>query len=140
MRNIYLLVGSLLFTVFGFACSTASVQVMPGEDGINRIRSRDIERDDAEDEAVKAANKYCEKRKLQAVFIPNNQKTQYTGDMDEETRNTVRKASKVASVLGGVGIGTGRTVPGAVVGSAGTAGVMMTNDRDYESTLEFRCK
>jgi hypothetical protein len=122
---------TLILTLFAAAgCSTAKVRVMPGENGLNRAVSRDIERDNAETAAVDAANEYCEKRKQSAVFVSTD-KTKYTGDMDESTRNTVRKASGVASVLGGFG---------TPIGQAGQAGRMMTNDRDYESAVAFRCK
>jgi hypothetical protein len=62
--------------------------------------------------------------------------------MDESTRNTVRKGSEVAMLLGGVGgVASRRTAtPGAVVGTAGTVGYMMTSNRDYEATLEFKCR
>src|SRR5437868_9622431 len=50
------------------ACSTASVRVMPGEDGTNRVVSKDIEQEGAEEAAVKAANEFCEKRNQTAVL------------------------------------------------------------------------
>lgn len=125
------------------ACSTAKVNVMPGEDGVNKILVRDIERDNAEEAGVKAAHEYCEKHDKQAVFL--NNKTEYQGSMDEDTRNTVRKASRAAQVVGG-GLGgygyhrDGDATAGAVLGSAGTVGGMMTNDRDYKTEILFKCK
>lgn len=120
------------------ACSTASVRVLPGENGLNRVMVRDIERDDAEEEAVDAAKEYCADRKQEAVFVKD--KTAYTGKMDENTRNTVRKASTAAMVLGGGGVAARQTTAGAILGGAGTAGHIMTNDRDYEVEVQFRCR
>jgi len=120
------------------ACSTASVRVMPGEDGTHRIISKDIEQEGAEEAAVKAANEFCEKRNQTAVFV--NEKTQYKGDMDEQTRKNVRTASKVGVMLGGVGAGTGNSGVGSVLGTAGTVGYASTNDRAYENEVLFKCK
>lgn len=127
------------FVVLG-ACSTAKVRVMPGEDGNNRVVSRDIERDDAEEEALDAANEYCEKRGKRAVFVEEKQAT-YSGSMDEDTRKNVRNASKAAMVLGamGVGVSQGTRLAGGVLGGAGLVGAAMTSDRDYTAELKFKC-
>ncbi|MCM0606478.1 MAG: hypothetical protein KA715_10345 [Xanthomonadaceae bacterium] len=61
-----------------------------------------------------------------AVFVKDAIK--YTGSMDESTRKTVRNASKVAWGLGGLGH------------TAGNIGNGMTNDRDYQSEVHFKCK
>ncbi|MBS1971771.1 MAG: hypothetical protein JSU04_15775 [Bdellovibrionales bacterium] len=133
---------SLVSVIAGFlflnACSTASVRVMPGEDGTNRIVSKDIEQEGAEEAAVKAANEYCEKRGQTAVFV--TEKTQYKGDMDEQTRKNVRTASKVGMMLGGVGYGTRNSGVGAVLGTAGSVGYASTNDRAYQNEVVFKCK
>lgn len=120
------------------ACSTAVVRVMPGELE-NRVVVRDIHKEDAEEEATKAAKKYCEKKKQEAVFIKDSSK--YTGTMDEETRDTVNKASKAAMILGG-GVGTMGDEPtaGSVLGGAGMVGHTMTSGKDYEAEVTFKCK
>jgi hypothetical protein len=82
------------------ACSTASVRVMPGADGVNTVVSRDIEKDGAETAAVDAANDYCKKKKKSAVFMGGD-KTEYTGTMDEKTRETARRASQASSAGAG---------------------------------------
>ncbi len=136
MKLILIFVIALVFN----ACSTASVRVMPGEDGVNTVISKDIESEGAEEEAVDAAKKYCEEKKKEAVFI-KTENTKYTGSMDEETRKTVRNASKVGMILGGAGTAGDRTRgAGAVLGTAGTVGYGMTSDRDYVSELKFKCK
>ncbi len=137
MKNLVVLVGAALLIQ---SCSTAKVRVMPGADGLNRVVARDIERDGAETAAVDAAHDYCKDQKKSAVFTKD--KTQYTGNMDEGTRKTIRNASQAAQILGGVGIGSSsetRTA-GAVLGSAGTVGREMTSDRDYEAEVQFKCQ
>jgi hypothetical protein len=121
-------------------CKTAQVRVMPGEDGVNQVIVRDIGRDGAEEAAVDAANDYCKDRNQEAVFLKDKNQTKYTGSMDEQTRDTVRKASTVAMMVGGVGYGARESVPAAVLGTAGTAGMVMTNGRDYENSLESKCR
>lgn len=118
-----------IFLILAFACSTAKVRVMPGEDGTHRAVSKDIESDDAEEAAVEAANEYCEKQDKKAVFVKDS--TKYKGDMDEGARKTVRKASKAAVMLGAIG---------SPVSAAGQAGHVMTGDRDYENEVLFKCK
>ena len=120
------------------SCSTASVRVLPGENGENRVVSKDIEQEGAEEAAVKAANEYCEKRGQSAVFI--KEKTAYKGDMDESTRKNVRTASKVGGIMSGVGFGTHNTGAGAVLGTASGVGYGMTNDRAYENEVHFKCR
>jgi hypothetical protein len=113
---------------------------MPGEGGINRVVSSDIERDGAEEAAVEAATDFCKEQKKYAVFMKED--TKYTGSMDEKTRNTIRKASKVATM---VGYQQRDHKPGELgkpgaVETAGTVGQGMTNDRDYKTEISFRCQ
>jgi hypothetical protein len=128
------LIGLLILT----ACSTASVRVMPGDDGIHHVISKDIEQEGAEEAAVKAANEFCEKRSQTAVFIQD--KTQYKGDMDEQTRKNVRTASKVGTLMSGVGFGTRNHGAGAVLGTASAVGYATTSDRAYQNEVSFKCK
>lgn len=133
------LLATLATLAVGSGCSTAKVRVMPGENGVNQVIARDIERDGAEEAALDGANSYCKDRKKEAVIL--NHGTKYTGSMDESARGTIRKASKVAMILGpGVGAGTDSVIGGSAVGAAGVAGTTMTNDRDYSSTLDFKCR
>lgn len=122
------------------ACSTAKVRVLPGESGVNRVVSRDIEKDDAEEAAMDHAMDYC-KDQGKALVVINEKKTAYEGTMDEEKRNTIRKASKAAVILGGAaGTATQDPALGGVVSGAGMAGHVMTSDRDYKAEFTFRCK
>lgn len=122
------------------ACSTAKVRILPGENGVNRVVSRDIEKDDAEEAALKQANKYCEKMGKQ-MYVVKEDKTDYQGSMDENTRKTVRKASRTAMILGGpVGVASDSVGAAGVLSGAGAVGHTMTSDRDYEAKFTFRCK
>lgn len=121
-------------------CSTASVRVLPGDNGVHRVAVRDIQKHNAEEEAVEAAQEYCEKRHAEAVFLEEKE-TKYTGKMDEGTRDTVRKASTAAMILSpGLGVGTGSGIAGGALGSAGMIGYSMTSGKDYQSELKFKCK
>lgn len=120
LRLSLLLIGS----VSVFACSTASVRVMPGDKGVNKVVARDIELEGAEEAAHKAANEYCEKSDRQAVFI--KEKSSYKGQMDEGTRKGIRSASNALYNIPG----------GAMLGNVGHSA---TNDRDYVSAALFKC-
>lgn len=120
--------------VFLTGCSTAEIRMMPNnENGVHKVVAKDIEKGDAEVEAVKAANKYCKEQKRGIVFL--TEKTEYMGSMDEKTRNAIRKASKVAMILGQGEIGEEK----GGLGKAGEAAGAATSDRDYVTTIEFKC-
>lgn len=119
------------------ACSTASVRVMPGEN-INRTIARDHDRDGAEEAATEAALKYCKEKGMEAKFV--TAETKYTGEMEESTRNMVRRGSQAAMMIGGIGMGATRhRGPGALLGSAGTVGYVVTSGKDYEVMTDFKC-
>lgn len=142
MKKIILTALSVTGTFLLFSCSTAQVNVLPGQD-FNRVVSKDIEADGAEEAAVKAAKQYCEKRGKEIIFLDNANGTKYTGGMDEQTRKNVRNASKAGMILGGAGgtLATGQTqAVGAVLGAGSTVGYAMTSDRDYRTELRFKCK
>ena len=120
------------------ACSTAHVALMPGEE-MNRVVARDIERDGAEKAAIESANKYCTGKGKEAVFVSERQ--EYKGEMDEATRELLRKGSQAAILIGSVGMAPHEAhSPGALLGSAGTVGSVMTSGRDYEAVQEFKCR
>ncbi len=141
MRKLSLRI-SIVFAIWWLAtaCSTAKVRVFPGADGTNRVVSRDIERDGAEEAAYKHAQDYCKDRGKEMV-LAQEQRTSYEGSMNEDTRKTVRNASKAAVLLGGpAGVLSQNAVVGGAVSGAGMAGYSMTSDRDYEARFMFQCK
>jgi hypothetical protein len=125
----------------GFAACAHHRDVRPGADGIHRVVVRASERESAERSAISQAEDFCDERHLAPAFV--NEQTQYTGKMDEGTRDTLHKASTAAMILGGgVGIGTygaARTAGGAV-GTAGAAGAIMTGGKDYTADMRFKCQ
>jgi hypothetical protein len=120
---------SAFVLAFFLGCSTASVRVMPNEDGTIRCLARDTTKDGAEEAAAKKAHRYCEDKNQEAVFIQDDSK--YTGTMDEGTRDTIKKASTAAWMVGGFN---------SPLSNAGTAGYAMTSGKDYEAAVTFRCR
>ena len=120
------------------AACTASVRVMPSEDGVNRVVARDIERHWAEKAAHKAAVEYCEGHGLEAVFF--NDEVWYEGTMDEEQRTAIRRQSEAAIIVGGMIKSQGDHDAGLVIESAGMAGSTMTSGRDYTAEVAFTCR
>lgn len=116
--------------------------VRPGADGTNRVVVREQTQERAERDAIDQANHFCEQTNRHAAFVAEN-KTQYTGTMDEGTRDTLRKASTAASVLGAVGSGAGEggtRTGGNVLWGAGTVGGIMTSGKDYLADMSFKCQ
>jgi len=100
------------------------------------------ERGSAERSALSQANHYCEELGGKHPGIIE-EKTKYTGSMDEETRDTVRKASTAAILVGGAGGvgGHGNVRRGGVgLGTAGTVGHVMTGGDNYLTEMSFKCQ
>ena len=145
-----------VLTLLAFAACAHHRDVRPGADGVNRVSVRAVDKEDAEQDAISQANHYCESvGDKHAAFV--SEQTKYTGTMDEATRDTVRKASKAAQVLGTqaemnrrastpAGMGSGTSVHVGMggadnpVGAAGTVGGIMTGGKDYLSEMSFKCQ
>lgn len=117
--------------------------VRPGANGLNRVRVRKSEKSLAEQSALSQAKHFCKERNLFPEVI--SETTEYTGSMDESTRETLKRASGVALVLGGTMKSRTNTFPtetgpGDVVQGAGQAGHMMTDGDDYLTEMTFRCQ
>ncbi|MCM2278356.1 MAG: hypothetical protein NDJ89_09800 [Oligoflexia bacterium] len=141
MNNFIIPVTAAFSFVFLFASCAHHRDVRAGADGIHRVIVRGQDKEGAERSAISQAEHFCEQRKLAPAFM--DEKTQYTGTMDEKTRDTVRKASSAAMVLGGVGgvAGSGATrTGGTVLGTAGTVGSIMTGGEDYTAEMRFKCQ
>ncbi|NIP19291.1 MAG: hypothetical protein GWM87_14870 [Xanthomonadales bacterium] len=132
----YLLV--LIAAAAILAGCTASVRVMPGQHGANRVVARDIEKHGAEKAAFKAAVEYCEDRGMEAVFVSD--KVRYEGSMDEDERNEIRRQSEAATVVGGILKTAHHEDAGLILESAGAAGSAATSGRDYTAEVEFACR
>jgi hypothetical protein len=127
-------------SLFLNGCRTTK-DVMPGENGINRVSLKTSDGDGGRNKAVKEAKRYCSKRNQEAIFLSD--KTEYKGTMDEETRNTIRNASTAAMVVGGMaqsGAVTPLIDPAGVLPAAGMAGHIMTSNNDYQTEVKFKCQ
>lgn len=133
------LIALITFVALGVtACSTASVRVMPGQDGTNRVVVRDVEKHAAEEAAVEAAKAHCEQRGKEAIFLSDDVK--YTGDMDEEERTAIRKQAEAATVLGGAVRATDAGDAAVIFEGAGAVGRSMTSGKDYKAEVRFTCE
>lgn len=134
----HLLLSGLVLSLTAVGCSTASVRMMPGE-SVNRAMARDHDREGAEEAAVEAAHKYCKEKGSEALFVTNE--TKYTGEMQESTRNMIRRGSQAAMLVGGIGMAPRRSRPyGGLLGTAGTVGYVVTSGKDYEVVVDFKCR
>lgn len=110
--------------------------VRPGVNGQNRVVTTATEGEDAARAAIKQANHYCEQFKKMPKIV--SEKTTYTGEMDEDTRKTLRKASEAAILVGGMNLSDTQQV-NPVLG-AGQVGSVMTSGEDYRTEMVFGCE
>ncbi len=120
------------------SCTTASVRVMPGDDGTNRVVVRDVEKYAAEEAAVDAANDYCRERGKDAVFLGDS--VEYTGTMDEEEREAIRRQAEAATIMGGVIRATEARDAAVIFEGAGAVGRSTTSGKDYMAEVRFTCE
>jgi hypothetical protein len=139
----------LLITLFS-ACAHHR-DVRPGSNGVHRVAVRAVEKSDAERSAVAQAEHYCDSLNCHYVIISEN--TQYTGSLDENTRNTLRRASQAASFVGNQSAHpsdphsihsqpTMASTPARTntAGTLGAVGTIMTNGEDYLTQIQFKCE
>ncbi len=130
------------FVTISFSSCAHHRDVRPGAEGVHRVVVRAPEREVAEQSALRQAENYCEELQKRPGIVEET-KTRYTGTMDEDTRDTLRKASTAATVLGnrgGSAYGSGQHGHHGALGSAGTVGAIMTNGNDYVSEMSFKCQ
>lgn len=130
----------LLFGFLFFGCAHHR-DVRPGAEGIHHVVTRGPEKEEVEQDAIRQAEHFCKEFGKYPGFL--NEGTQYTGDMDEKTHKTARKASKAAMVVGSamnIFGGRNESGAGAVVGTAGAVGSVMTGGSAYTSDMKFKCQ
>jgi len=98
--------------------------VYPGEKGVHKVIATAEDRDESAEAGLDAASDYCEEIGKRAVFLKN--KTTYTGEMEEDARKTVKRASNVAWMLGAPEVSM--------------AGHEMTSGKDYKTVIKFKCR
>lgn len=130
--------GLVMVMAILFACATASVRVMPGADGTNRVVVRDVEKHTAEEAAVEAARSYCGEQGQEAIFLSDSVK--YTGTMDEAQRAAIRKHAETATIAGGVIRATEVRDAAIIFEGAGAIGRTETSGKDYEAEVRFTCE
>ncbi|HVJ64466.1 MAG TPA: hypothetical protein VM901_04360 [Bdellovibrionota bacterium] len=110
--------------------------VRPGADGKNRVVTTATEAEKASRGSIAQATHYCEQFKQAPRIVSEG--TVYTGEMDENTRKVLRKASNAAILVGGVNSDYDHPV-NPVLG-AGQVGAIMTSGEDYRTEMVFECK
>jgi hypothetical protein len=138
-------VGAITLAVLGTAlslgCAAGPKQyVTPGADGINRLRIRAEERLTAERTAIRGAKDFCADGKQQVVFI--EQKVQYTGTMDEATRELIRATARAAGAAASQETlrKPGGSSTGRVLQSGGAAVGEIAGGDDYQADVVFQCR
>lgn len=121
------------------ACATYK-DVRPGADGVNRVVIPTDDKDTGSREAIRQANNYCKSKDKDAAFI--DEKSQYTGDMDESTYKNAKRITKVAKTVGGTVWAMGGKKESDVGGIAGMGGVAADNalGNAYSVEMKFKCQ
>jgi hypothetical protein len=121
------------------ACATYK-DVRPGVDGVNRVVIPTDDKDAGSREAIRQANNYCQSKKKEAAFI--DEKSQYTGDMDESTYKNSKRVAKVAKTVGGTVWALGGKKESNVGGIAGVGGAAADQalGNGYQVEMKFKCQ
>lgn len=122
-----------------FSACAHHKDVRPGTDGIHRVVIQTEDADEGSRAAIAQANHFCEKRGLSAAFV--NEEKKYTGTMDEKTYQNAKRATKVASTVGGAVWAFGGNKEsnlGGLVGLGGAAGDAALG-KGYAVEMRFRC-
>jgi hypothetical protein len=98
-------------------CSTASVRLKQGQNGVNTVFARDIELKDAEDAAHAAAKQHCELRKSNLIVL--KEKSYSVSPADPKARYNQRSVTRQVSL-----------VPGRAA----------NDGREYQAGVLFRCQ
>ena len=119
----YILVPLLLLT----ACAHHKFDdVRPGEGGVNTVIVKNEDPTEASREALRQVRAYCDDlKKTPAV---TDEKSQYFGDVSEDTYKKMRRAGKAAEEISG---GIVKNTDKATADYAGAG---------YEETMQFKCE
>lgn len=135
MKNILLIT---LTSFFVFSCAHHK-DVRPGTEGINRVVIHS-DGDDGERNALAQAEHYCKEfGKMPAIV---DEKTAYTGKVDEQTYNNGKAVSRVLKTVGGMT----HVFGGKAERSAGGVGVLAGVGTDavlgngYTTEIKFKCQ
>ena len=129
---------STLIALFAFGCAHHR-DVRPGADGINRVVILS-EGSEGAREALSQANHYCKEFEKMPGII--EEKTTYTGSVDEDTYNNGKAVSRVLKTVGGATSVFG----GKNERNAGGVGVLAGVGTDaalgngYTTEMKFKCQ
>jgi hypothetical protein len=128
----------LALSLFTFGCAHHR-DVRAGADGIHRVVIQTDDTDAAARDAISQANNFCEERNKQAAFI--NEDKKYTGDMDESTYKTGKRASKAAQAVGGAVWVFGGKTESDIGGITGLGGAVADSalGKGYTVEMKFKC-
>jgi hypothetical protein len=137
MKNILLTLTSLLL----LSSCASHPDVRPGEDGLHRVVISTDDIDEANRNAIRQSNNYCDEFQKKAYFLAETKK--YTGDMNESTYNAGKRISKAAQILGGGILASSdsrnQQQTGKNVGLGGVA-VGDALGKGYTVEMKFRCR
>ena len=137
MKKLTLVISSLLLLLL-IGCAHHR-DVRPGADGVHRVILVTSDTADASRSAISQANHFCKERGKAAAFI--DEKSEYTGDMDEADYKKAKRISKVAKGVGGAAFVFGKkrvSDAGAVVGLGGQVADSVIGD-GYTVEMNFKC-
>ena len=130
----------MILSLMTLASCASHTHVRPGADGIHRVVIRGLEKEKVEQLAISEAKSYCGVKNLSPAFT--EEKTSYTGSMDESTHKMIGKISKAAAAGGGmIGAMGGQKEKnvGQGVFGAGVVGSTLQDEEAYTSDMRFKC-
>lgn len=131
---------AMILSLLTLASCASHTHVRAGADGIHHVVIRGPEKEEVERSAIREAESFCSERNLSPAFT--DERTAYTGSMDESTHKMIGKISKAASVGGGMmGVLGGQKEQnvGQGVFGAGVVGSTLQDEEAYTSDMRFKC-
>jgi len=131
---------AMVFSLVTLASCASHTHVRPGANGIHRVVIRGVEKETVERAAIREAGSFCGTKDLSPAFV--EEKTAYTGSMDESTHKMIGKVSKAASAGGGMmGVMGGQKEKnvGQGIFGAGVVGATLQDEEAYTSDMSFKC-
>lgn len=128
----------LLASLFGVGCAHHR-DVRASADGIHRVVVQSEDTEAGARDAISQANHFCEQRGKSAAFV--NEDKKYSGDLDEKTYKTGKRASKAAQALGSAVYVFGGKTESTVGGIAGLGGAVADSalGKGYTIEMKFKC-
>ena len=115
--------------------------VRPGAGGLNSVAVAAEDEEEGSRDALSQANHYCDQYDKHAVILDEG--TKYTGDTDEQTYKTMKKASKVAKTMGGaIWVNSDSKKNQDIGTTAGVGGAVLDDlaGKGYKVNMKFKCE